>query len=81
MFGGIHIDSAVWNSLGECLNDSDWITTVLTNADVALSVTSESFPGCSCLTKTRGAHQITSPALAMHQNDVLSSPFSQTIKK
>ena len=56
MFGDIHIETVVWNTLGECLNDSDWITTVLTNADVALSGTSDFFPGCSHFARTRGVH-------------------------
>ena len=58
MFGGLHIEMALWHSVGEFLDGSGW-TNALSDAGVATSGTADSFLKASHLTKTRHAHQIT----------------------
>ncbi len=58
MFGGLHIEMALWNTLGDLLEASGW-TTALIEADVASSGTADSFLKVSHLTRTRHAHQVT----------------------
>ncbi len=58
MFGGLHIEMALWNTLGDLLEASGW-TTALIEADVASSGTADSFLKVSHLTQTRHAHQVT----------------------
>ena len=42
MLGGLHIEMAVWNTLGDYLEDSGW-TAALTQAGIASSGTADSF--------------------------------------
>ena len=42
MQGGLHIEMALWNTVGDYLEDSGW-TTALTNADVASAGKADSF--------------------------------------
>ena len=42
MFGGLHVEMAVWNTLGDYLEASGW-TTALTQAGIASSGTVDSF--------------------------------------
>lgn len=52
MFGGLHTEMALWNTLGDLLECSGW-TTALVEANVASSGTAESFLKVSHLTRTR----------------------------
>ena len=58
MMGGLHLEMALWNTLGDVLEDSGW-TTALTEAEAASSGTADSFLKVAHLTRTRHAHQIT----------------------
>ena len=58
MFGGLHIEMALWSTVADLLESSGW-TTVLTEAEVASSGVAESFRKASHLTRTRHAHQVT----------------------
>ena len=58
MFGGLHIEMALWNTLGDVLEASGW-TTALSEAEMARSGTADSFLKASHLTRTRHAHQVT----------------------
>ena len=52
MFGGLHLEMALWNTLGDFLGSSGW-TTALVEAEVASSGVAESFLKASHLTRTR----------------------------
>ncbi|XP_068749352.1 uncharacterized protein [Montipora capricornis] len=64
MFGGLHIEMALWSVCGDLLEDSRW-TTALAEAGIASSGTAESFLKVTHLTRTRHAHQVT--VLALHK--------------
>lgn len=68
MFGGLHIEMAMWTTFGDYLEGSGW-TNVLTQAGIASSGTADSFLKTSHLTRTRHAHQVTALALAKLQED------------
>ena len=68
MFGGLHIEMAMWNTYGDYLEGSGW-TNALTQASIASSGTADSFLKASHLTRTRHAHQVTALALAKLQED------------
>lgn len=52
MFGGLHLEMALWNTLGDLLESSGW-STALTEANVASSGVAESFLKATHLTRTR----------------------------
>ena len=52
MLGGLHLEMAFWNTLGDLLDGSGW-TTALAEADIASSGVADSFLKASHLTKTR----------------------------
>ena len=58
MMGGLHIEMALWNTLGDVLEASGW-TDALTEAEVASSGIADSFLNIAHLTRTRHAHQVT----------------------
>ncbi|KAK3734698.1 hypothetical protein QZH41_002108 [Actinostola sp. cb2023] len=62
MFGGLHIEMAAFKALGQLLDGTGWVNT-LVNADIASSGTAESFLKVSHLARTRRAHQVTAAAL------------------
>ena len=63
MFGGLHLEMALWSICGDLLESSGW-TAALTEAQIASSGTADSFLKVTHLTRTRHAHQVT--ALALH---------------
>lgn len=73
MFGGLHVEMALWKTFGDYLEASGW-TTALTQASIASSGTADSFLKASHLTRTRHAHQISVLALSKLQHDA----FMQT---
>ncbi len=66
MFGGLHIEMALWSTVGDFLEGSGW-TAALTEAGVASVGKAESFLKASHLTRTRHVHQVTLLALAKLQ--------------
>ena len=68
MFGGLHIEMALWSTIGEILDSSGW-TTALCDAGVASPGIADSFLKASHLTRTRHAHQVTLIALSRLQRD------------
>ena len=64
MLGGLHIEMALWNTLGDILEDSGW-TSALTESEVASSGVTDSFLKATHLTRTRHAHQVS--LLAIHK--------------
>ena len=68
MFGGLHIEMALWNTIGKLLEDSGW-TNALCEAAVANPGTADSFLKASHLSRTRHCHQITALALSNLQKD------------
>ena len=64
MFGGLHLEIALWSVCGDLLEDSGW-TASLTEAGIASSGIAESFLKVTHLTRTRLAHQVT--VLALHK--------------
>lgn len=77
MFGGLHIEMALWNTIGDFLEGPGW-TVALTDSGVASSGTADSFLNATHLTRTRHAHQVTLLALAKLQRDackIISLPI------
>ena len=68
MFGGLHIEMAIWRTFGDYLEGSGW-TSALTQAGIATSGTADAFLKVSHLTRTRHAHQVTTVALARLQTE------------
>ena len=68
MFGGLHIEMAMWKTYGDYLEASGW-TTALTEAGIASSGTADSILKASHLTRTRHAHQVSALALSKLQQD------------
>lgn len=68
MFGGLHIEMALWSTIGDFLEGSGW-TTVLLEAGIASSGVAESFLNASHLTRTRHSHQVTLLSLSKLQQD------------
>ena len=68
MFGGLHIEMALWTTLGDLLDSSGW-TTALCEAGIATSGTADSFLKASHLTRTRHSHQVTLLALSKLQHE------------
>ena len=66
MFGGLHIEMALWRTIGEFLDGSGW-TAALCDASVASEGTADSFLKVSHIMKTRHAHQVTALALTKLQ--------------
>ena len=66
MFGGLHIEIAIWKTVGDYL-DTLGLTNALILAGVASSDTADSFLKAAHLTRTRHAHQVTALALAKLQ--------------
>lgn len=52
MFGGLHLEAALWATLGDLLDCSGW-TTALVDAQVASSGVADSFVKASHITRTR----------------------------
>ena len=52
MFGGLHLEMALWSTLGDLLEGSGW-TSALVEAEIATSGVAESFLKTSHLTRTR----------------------------
>ena len=75
MLGGLHTEMAVWNTLGDYLEDSGW-TAALTQAGVASSGTADSFLKAAHLTRTRHGHQVCALALSKLQHDAFLSSES-----
>ena len=72
MFGGLHIEMAVWKTIGDYLSNSGW-TAALTQAGIASSGTADFFLHCCHLTRTRRAHQVSAVTLAKLQEDAFLS--------
>lgn len=72
MLGGLHIEMAIWNTLGDYLEDSGW-TIALTQAGIASSGTADSFLKAAHLTRTRHGHQVCALALYKLQQDAFLS--------
>ena len=51
MFGGLHLEMALWSTLGDLLEGSGW-TNALVEAEIASSGVAESFLKTSHLTRT-----------------------------
>ena len=68
IFGGLHIEMALWNVIGDFLEDAGW-TVALTDAGIASSGTADSFLKATHLTRTRHAHQVMMLALAKLQRE------------
>ena len=52
LFGGLHLEMAMWSTVGDLLDGSGW-TTILTEAEVASSGIAQSLLKASHLTRTR----------------------------
>lgn len=72
MLGGLHVEMAIWNTLGDFLENSGW-TAALTQAGIASSGTADSFLKAAHLTRTRHSHQVSVLALSKLQHDAFLS--------
>lgn len=77
MFGDLHVEMAVWKTLGDYLEASGW-TTTLTQAGIASSGTANSILTASHLTKTRHTHEVSTLALAKMQRDAHQEAVGET---
>ena len=77
MFGGLHIELALWKTIGDFLEDSGWIA-ALTESGVATAGKSNSFLTASHLTRTRRVHQVTLLALSKLQREAWTMYMSST---
>ena len=68
MFGGLHIEMALWSTIGDFLDGSGW-TTALSEAGIADTGTADSFLNACHLMRTRHGHQVTLLALSKLQFD------------
>ena len=68
MLGGLHIEMALWSTIGDFLDQCGW-TTALCEAGIATAGVADSFLKVSHLTRTRRSHQITALVLSMLQQD------------
>ena len=68
MFGGLHIEMALLNTVGDYLEGCGW-TSVLTQAGITSTGTADSFIWVTHLTRTRHAHQVTALDLGKLQED------------
>eukprot|EP00794_Sanderia_malayensis_P019361 gene19361-21281_t len=68
MFGGLHIEKALWSAIRDLLESSGW-TVALTDAAVATSGTADSYLKAVHITRTRHAHQVTALALSYLQKE------------
>ena len=62
ILGGLHIEMAALNVIGDWLEDSGWVE-ALVQAKVASTGTAQSFLKASHVTRTRHAHQVTAGSL------------------
>ena len=72
MLGGLHIEMALWSTVGDFLDPSGW-TTALCEAGIATAGVADSFLKVSHLTRTRHSHQITALVLIKLQQDAWKS--------
>ena len=72
MFGGLHIEMAMWKTYGDFMQQSGWIAAII-QAGVASSGSANAVIGCSHLTRTRHVHQVSALALARLQNDAFQA--------
>ena len=77
MFGGLHIELALWKTIGDFLEDSGW-TAALTESGVATAGKANSFLTASHLTRTRRVHQVTLLALSKLQREAWTMYKSST---
>ncbi|CAH3186451.1 unnamed protein product, partial [Porites evermanni] len=77
MLGGLHVEMALWSTLGDLLDKSGW-TAVLSEAEVALSGVADSFLKATHLTRTRHAHQVTTLALNKLEREAFSQCLDET---
>ena len=69
ILGGLHVEMALWNMVGDLLQGSGW-TTALHDAGVASAGTADFFLHASHLTRTRHAHKVSVLSLVKLQRDV-----------
>lgn len=62
IFGGLHIEMALWGTIGDFLDSFGW-TTALCEADITTSGVEDSFLKVSHLIRTGCSHQITTSVL------------------
>src|SRR6218665_661981 len=67
MFGGIHLEMALWNVVGDSLEGSGWTTALIDAGIATASSLLQSFLQVSHLARTHNGHQVTLVALAKLQ--------------
>lgn len=72
MFGGLHLEKALWTVLGDVLEASGWID-ALTESGIATAGTAQSFLTVSHITRTRHAHQVSALALENLQQEAFNA--------
>ena len=68
MFGGLHIEMAIWKTFGDYLESSGW-TSALVKAGIASSGIADYILKAAHLKCTRHAHQVSTIALSKVQHD------------
>lgn len=80
MFGELHLEMAMWKTLGDYLDGSEWVTAI-TQAGIASVGTAESFLNASHLKRKRHAHQVNALGLSKLQHDAYLQNFSGATTK
>ena len=83
MFGGLHIEMALWKTFGDYLESSGW-TNALVQAGITSSGAADSFLKASHLTRTRHAHQVSALALSKLQHEAFlqsEGPHDESTKE
>lgn len=83
MFGGLHIEMAIWKTFGDYLESSGW-TSGLTQAGIVSLGTADSLLKTAHLTRTRHAHQVSALALSKLQQDAFlrsEGPHDESTKE
>lgn len=77
MFGGLHIEKALWSTSGDMLDCSGW-TSVLTKATVAKSGTSDLYLKAARITSIKKSQKITALAYLFFKRRLIN-PFESAL--
>ena len=78
MFGGMHIEKALWSCVGDMLESSGW-ETMLIQAGIAESGTADAYLKGAHICRTRRVHQITALALFTLQKQAFQTYIDNCI--
>ena len=72
MLGGLHLEKALWTALGNLLDGSGWVESLI-ESGIATSGTAQFFLKMSHITRTHNAHQVTALTPGKLQRDAFEA--------